>query len=84
MTDFIKGASVTVGSSRQLEVHSYSWLSDLQLGQATKVLQKEKKLISCHLKFFPVSFRTEVSAPAAHWILALTNVLTPEMKRFSY
>lgn len=36
----------TVESSRQLEVHSYSWLSHLQLGQATQVLQEKEKVIS--------------------------------------
>lgn len=69
-----KITSVNVGSSSQLEVHSNSWLSDLQLGQATKILQKEENS-SVQLSSQVFNNIPDVSpAQAAHCILALTRV----------
>lgn len=43
---------VIVQSSRQPEVHSTGWLSDLKLGEATEILQEEEKNDFSHLSFF--------------------------------
>lgn len=39
----LKCLHVIVQSSRQPEIHSTGWLSDLKLGEATEILQEEEK-----------------------------------------
>lgn len=65
--------SVNVGSSSQLEVHSNSWLSDLQLGQATQILQKEENSSVQLLSQVFNNIPDLSQAQAAHCILALTK-----------